>query len=160
MNRSRSLALSLVLARCCAAAAFGQTVPVAENLWRLLEQKDTDGNRRIIPYGWLSHQMLAWQGFRNYGLDADADRLAYRWLYTIAKNAHDYNGTIPEKYNVVTGSHEVFAEYGNVGTRFSYIAPEGFGWMNASYQVGMRFLSARSLETLRRLDTPPSDVPH
>ena len=33
----------------------------------------------------------------------------------IAKNAHDYNGVIPEKYNVVTGSHEVFVEYGNVG---------------------------------------------
>jgi hypothetical protein len=31
---------------------------------------------------------------------------------------------IPEKYNVVTGSHDVFVEYGNVGTKFSYIAPD------------------------------------
>ena len=45
---------------------------------------------------------------------------------------HDFNGTIPEKYCVVTGSHDVFVEYGNVGTKFSYIAPEGFGWVNAS----------------------------
>lgn len=107
------------------------------------------------PFGWPPDQMLAWQGLKNYGLDADAERLAYRWLYTIAKNAHDYNGTIPEKYNVVTGSHEVFAEYGNVGTKFAYIAPEGFGWMNASFEVGARFLSAPRREALERLEPPP-----
>ncbi|HXS69570.1 MAG TPA: trehalase family glycosidase, partial [Candidatus Polarisedimenticolia bacterium] len=50
------------------------------------------------PYGWPPHQILAWQALKNYGMSADAERLAYRWLYTIAKNAHDYNGTIPEKY--------------------------------------------------------------
>jgi hypothetical protein len=27
---------------------------------------------------------------------------------------------IPEKYNVVTGSHDVFVEYVNVGTKFSF----------------------------------------
>jgi alpha,alpha-trehalase len=109
------------------------------------------------PYGWPPHQMLAWQGLKNYGLNADAERLAYRWLYTIAKNAHDYNGTIPEKYNVVTGSHEVFVEYGNVGTKFAYIAPEGFGWMNASFQVGVAFLSPKRLKDLQELKPPPTD---
>ncbi|HEX5399682.1 MAG TPA: trehalase family glycosidase [Verrucomicrobiae bacterium] len=107
------------------------------------------------PYGWAPHQMLAWQGFRNYGFNADASRLAYRWLYCIAKNAHDYNGVIPEKYNVVTGSHDVFVEYGNVGTKFSYIAPEGFGWMNASFEVGLTFLSPNQLADLRTLTPPP-----
>ena len=38
--------------------------------------------------------------------------------------------------------HAVFAEYGNVGTEFDYIAGEGFGWMNASFQVGAKRLSA------------------
>jgi alpha,alpha-trehalase len=108
------------------------------------------------PYGWPPHQILAWQGLRNYGLHADAGRLAYRWLYTIARNAHDYNGTIPEKYNVVTGSHDVFVEYGNVGTKFSYIAPEGFGWMNASFELGFNSLSPAHLAALRRLDRPDS----
>ncbi|HWI57991.1 MAG TPA: trehalase family glycosidase, partial [Bacillota bacterium] len=108
------------------------------------------------PYGWPPHQMLAWQGLKQFGLEAEAERLAYRWLYTIAQNAHDFNGTIPEKYNVVTGSHEVFVEYGNVGTRFAYIAPEGFGWMNASFQVGLKFLSPGRLQDLRNLKTPPS----
>jgi alpha,alpha-trehalase len=114
-----------------------------------------DARQWDYPYGWAPHQMIAWQGFKNYGLETDAGRLAYRWLYTIAKNAHDYNGMIPEKYNVVTGSHDVFVEYGNVGTKFSYIATEGFGWMNASFEVGMNFLSPAQLADLHAL-VPPS----
>jgi alpha,alpha-trehalase len=113
-----------------------------------------DARQWDYPFGWPPHQMLAWQGLRNYGMDSDAEQLAYRWLYTIAKNAHDFNGTIPEKYNVVTGSHGVFVEYGNVGTKFSYIAPEGFGWMNASFEVGMNYLSATRLGELRDLKSP------
>ena len=108
------------------------------------------------PYGWAPHQMLAWQAFQNYGLDDDAKRLAYRWLYTITKNAHDFNGTIPEKYNVVTGSHDVFVEYGNVGTKFAYIATEGFGWMNASFEVGLTFLSPAQTVDLHVLRPPPA----
>jgi alpha,alpha-trehalase len=108
------------------------------------------------PYGWAPHQMLAWQGLKNYGFNAEADGLAYRWLYCIAKNAHDYDGVIPEKYNVVTGSHEVFVEYGNVGTKFDYITPEGFGWMNASFEVGPDYLSAKSLANLEKLKPPPA----
>jgi alpha,alpha-trehalase len=108
-----------------------------------------------FPFGWPPHQMLAWQGLRNCGLEANAERLAYRWLYTIVKNAHDFNGTIPEKFNVETGSHEVFAEYGNVGAKFDYIAPEGFGWMNASFEVGLTFLTERRLDDLRKLQPPP-----
>jgi alpha,alpha-trehalase len=113
-----------------------------------------DARQWDYPFGWPPHQILAWQGLKNYGMDSEVERLAYRWLYTIAKNAHDYNGTIPEKYNVVTGSHDVFVEYGNVGTKFSYIAPEGFGWMNASFQVGVNYLSAARLKELRELKPP------
>lgn len=113
-----------------------------------------DARQWDYPYGWAPHQMLAWQALKNYGRDADAGRLAYRWLYCIAKNAHDYNGVIPEKYNVVTGSHDVFVEYGNVGTKFSYLAPEGFGWMNASFEVGMNYLSPGQLADLRELKPP------
>jgi alpha,alpha-trehalase len=106
------------------------------------------------PYGWAPHQMLAWQGLANYGFNAEAAQLAYRWLYAIAKNAHDYDGVIPEKYNVVTGSHEVFVEYGNVGTKFDYITQEGFGWTDASFEVGVNFLSAKDRTDLEKL-TPP-----
>ena len=108
------------------------------------------------PYGWPPHQILAWQGLKNYGLDAEAGDLAYRWIYTIAKNAHDYDGVIPEKYDVVTGSHDVFVEYGNVGTKFDYITTEGFGWMDASFEIGLTCLSTNQMDDLRALKPPPA----
>ena len=107
------------------------------------------------PTGWAPHQIMAWQGLKNYGQNAAAGRLAYRWMYAITQNAHDFNGMIPEKFNVVTGSHDVFAEYGNVGTKFAYIATEGFGWMNASFEVGLTFLTPDQLSALHHLQPPP-----
>ena len=123
------------------------------------ESLDSVRNRRSerqwdYPNGWAPHQMLAWQGMINYGHDAIAHRLIYRWLYTITRNAADYNGTIPEKLDVVKRSHQVFAEYGNVGTKFSYITREGFGWMNASYQVGLDLLPGNLRDYLERLIPP------
>ncbi|MDE2143433.1 MAG: trehalase, partial [Elusimicrobia bacterium] len=109
------------------------------------------------PYGWAPHQILAWRGLERYGFGDDARRLAYRWLWTIVKNARDYDGTVPEKYDVVKASHQVFAEYGNVGTKFSYITKEGFGWMNASYELGLKILTPDQLSALRAL-TPPDRV--
>jgi alpha,alpha-trehalase len=106
------------------------------------------------PYGWVPHQMLAWSGFSQYGYDDAAQRLSYRWLYTVTKNAVDYNGAVPEKLNVVQRSHDVFAEYGNVGTVFEHMPAEGFGWMNASYQVGLTYLSPELRERLNALVPP------
>jgi len=106
------------------------------------------------PNGWPPHQILIWEGLRKYGFEETAQRLAYRWLYTITRNAVDYNGTIPEKLDVVKRSHRVFAEYGNVGTKFSYITREGFGWMNASYQVGLGILPKELVDSLDRLIPP------
>ena len=106
------------------------------------------------PNGWAPHQMIVWQGLLNYGFDTVASRLAYRWLYTITSNAVNYNGTIPEKFDVVQRTHRVFAEYGNVGTTFSYITREGFGWTNASYQVGLGLLSPPLRDDLNLLIPP------
>lgn len=106
------------------------------------------------PHGWAPHQMLAWQGLINYGYDSIAHRLIYRWLYTITLNATNYNGTVAEKFDVVNRSHQLFAEYGNVGTKFSYITREGFGWTNASYQIGFSLLPQDLREKLNRLIPP------
>jgi alpha,alpha-trehalase len=107
-----------------------------------------------FPFGWPPHQMIIWQGLINYGYDDLAQELIYRWLWMITKNASDYNGTIPEKYNVVNASHHVFAEYGNQGTEFEYIAREGFGWMNASYQLGLQLLNDKMKKKLNALEEP------
>ncbi len=66
----------------------------------------------------------------------------------------DYNGTVPEKYDVVKRTHEVFAEYGNVGTKFAYITREGFGWMNASYQLGLKALPDDAVKDLKKIKPP------
>ncbi|KAI8976896.1 neutral trehalase [Pilobolus umbonatus] len=93
-----------------------------------------------FPFGWAPHQILAWQGLENYGMKGVADRLAYRWLYMITKSFVDFNGVVPEKYDVVSLSHKVQVEYGTVGIDFQYVPREGFGWMNASYQIGLSML--------------------
>ncbi|MGB3608311.1 trehalase family glycosidase, partial [Psychroserpens sp.] len=106
------------------------------------------------PNGWAPHQMMIWKGLQNYGYNKEAEELIYRWLFMITKNAMDYNGTIPEKYDVVDATHKVFAEYGNVGTDFEYITKEGFGWMNASYQYGYALLSEKLREDLNAMVAP------
>tara|TARA_Y100000815_G_scaffold245584_2_gene244544 strand:+ start:24185 stop:26053 length:1869 start_codon:yes stop_codon:yes gene_type:complete len=106
------------------------------------------------PNGWAPHQMMIWKGLYQYGFENEAQELIYRWLYMITKNAVDYNGTIPEKYDVVSATHKVFAEYGNVGTEFQYITQEGFGWMNASFQYGLSLLKPSYREKLNQLITP------
>lgn len=111
------------------------------------------------PNGWAPHQMLAWTGLLQHGFIQDAQRLAYRWLLLIAENAANFHGTVPEKFDVVARSHRVFAEYGNVGTEFSYIATEGFGWMNASFLVGLDVLSPEQRALLTALKPTESVFP-
>lgn len=108
------------------------------------------------PNGWAPHQMMIWKGLLNYGFYTEAQELIYRWLFMITKSAVDYNGTIPEKFDVVEATHKVFAEYGNVGINFQYMSPGGFGWMNASYQYGLSLLNTENIQKLNNLSAPKS----
>ncbi len=116
--------------------------------------KDHPQTQWDYPFGWAPHQMLVWRGLKDYGFGKIAQELAYRWLYTITINAYNYNGTIAEKYDMVSRSSQVFAEYGNVGTKFSFITRQGFGWTNASYVVGLTYLSKKLIADLDRLIPP------
>ncbi|HEX6272529.1 MAG TPA: trehalase family glycosidase, partial [Polyangiaceae bacterium] len=122
--------------------------PLTKSLAGVPSQATLPARQWEAPSGWAPHQMLAWAGLRRHGFPADAERLAYRWLGTIVKNAAEYHGTVPEKFDVKERSHRVFAEYGNVNTTFSYIADEGFGWMNASFTVGWNELDAEARAAL------------
>lgn len=106
------------------------------------------------PFGWAPHQMIAWEGLRRYGMDEDARRLAYRWTYMIAMNAARSNGAIVEKYDVVARSIDASAEYGNVGSRFRLVPDGGFGWTNASFQVGVSLLTDDERRDLNALVPP------
>jgi alpha,alpha-trehalase len=119
--------------------------------------KDRPQRQWDYPNGWAPHQMMIWRGLDQYGFSDLLQECVYRWLYMITRNAVDYNGTIPEKYDVVAATHKVFAEYGNVGTEFEYITQEGFGWMNASYQYGLSQLEDGFRNALNAL-TPPEKL--
>jgi alpha,alpha-trehalase len=85
-----------------------------------------DTHQWDFPYAWAPHQILAWDGMRNYGYHREAARLAYRWLHIITKMYVDY-GAVVEKYDVmnIVDGHKVFAEYGNQGLVFHGFAREG-----------------------------------
>jgi alpha,alpha-trehalase len=106
------------------------------------------------PYGWPPHQILAWEGLARYDMRARGERWAEAWVSAMTKNARDFNGMVTEKYDVEKASHEAFAEYGNVGSQFSYITKEGFGWTNASYQLGTRYLAPERLRALEEATVP------
>lgn len=79
------------------------------------------------PYGWAPQQMLAWTGLKRYQYDAEAERLAYKWLHMMTTAFVDFNGVVVEKYNVCEpiAPHKVDAEYGNQGLNFQGVALEG-----------------------------------
>ncbi len=106
------------------------------------------------PYAWAPHQMLIWQSLLNYDFNEKAQELIYRWLWLIVKTAVEYNGTIPEKFDVKDCTHEVNIEYGNVGTGFKYMTNGGFGWTNASYKLGISLLETKYINYLDELKDP------
>jgi alpha,alpha-trehalase len=73
-------------------------------------------------------QLIAVEGLRRYGDSKDADLASQRFLSMVAENFRR-EGTIREKYNVVTCSSETLV---NVGYSQNQI---GFGWTNGAYLV-------------------------
>lgn len=78
------------------------------------------------PFGWAPIQLLAVEGMRRYGHDAEADRISIAFLSMVLEN-FESDKTIREKYNVVTRSSET-------NVRAGYAANVvGFGWTNAAF---------------------------
>jgi alpha,alpha-trehalase len=78
------------------------------------------------PFGWAPPNWVGVAGLDAAGFREDARRLAAKWDATVDEGfAHD--GTIREKYNVVSGN-------ANVQVKTGYKSNEiGFGWTNAVY---------------------------
>lgn len=117
------------------------------------------------PFAWAPHQMLTWEGLLNPNPHSPqekvtfpdiARRLAYRWCYLITLAFVDFNGIVVEKYDATSSTqpHKVEAEYGNQGSGFKGVATEGFGWVNASYVVGVGLLSVRERRALGLVSDP------
>jgi alpha,alpha-trehalase len=75
------------------------------------------------PYGWAPMQLIAVEGMLRYGARRDADRIAREWVSTVAGNFRR-EGTIREKYNVVTATSETAI---TAGYKQNVV---GFGWTN------------------------------
>ncbi|KAG0674711.1 alpha,alpha-trehalase nth1 [Pichia californica] len=108
------------------------------------------------PFAWAPHQILTWDGLKKYNRKDIAQRLSYRWLYLMTLSFVDFNGIVVEKYDATSERqpHKVEAEYGNQGSGFKGVATEGFGWVNASYLLGLKNLDILSKRALGMVTSP------
>ncbi|HET6181181.1 MAG TPA: trehalase family glycosidase [Candidatus Sulfotelmatobacter sp.] len=106
------------------------------------------GTQWDLPYGWGNIEMVAIDGLRKYGYNADADRVSYEFLSTVAENFRR-DGNIREKYNVVTRSSEAHVE---LGYEMNVV---GFGWTNAAFLELLHGLPKEMVERLEKEQDQP-----
>jgi len=88
---------------------------------------DVSGVQWDAPFGWAPVTWLAISGLERNGFHADAVRVSKKFSGTIMDNFLR-DGTIREKYNVVSGSANVQVA---AGYKSNVV---GFGWTNAVYR--------------------------
>src|SRR3984957_12501177 len=101
-----------------------------------------------LPYGWGNIEMVAIDALRRYGFHADADRVSYEFLRTVAENFRR-DGNIREKYNVVSRSSEAHVE---LGYEMNVV---GFGWTNAAFLELLHGLPKDMVDRLEREQSQP-----
>jgi len=119
---------------CVGIASPQQAARVVANL-KLFERAgglqtstNVSGSQWDAPFGWAPMQMIAVEGLRRYGYNAEADRITANFLSLILKEFAQHN-TIVEKYDVARRESEVAG-----GIKFGYdYNVIGFGWTNAAF---------------------------
>jgi alpha,alpha-trehalase len=101
-----------------------------------------------LPYGWGNIEMVAIDALRRYGFHADADRVSYEFLSTVAENFRR-DGNIREKYNLVSRSSEAHVE---LGYEMNVV---GFGWTNAAFLELLHGLPKEMAERLEQEQNQP-----
>jgi alpha,alpha-trehalase len=125
------------------AAAVAKNLAVFEQPGGLAMSPETSGVQWDYPYGWAPVQLLAIQGLRRYGYNAEADRLSHKFLSTVIEN-FQRDGTIREKYNVVTRSSESQVA---AGYQTNVI---GFGWTNGVFLELLHDLPKEAVAALEK----------
>jgi alpha,alpha-trehalase len=123
------------------AKAVVKNLEVFERPGGLAMSTEDSGAQWDLPYGWGNIEMLAVEGLRHYGFNADADRISYEFLSMVAENFRR-DGNIREKYNVVTRSSEAHVE---LGYSMNVV---GFGWTNAAFLELLHGLPPEMVERL------------
>jgi alpha,alpha-trehalase len=117
-----------------------------------LAMSDYDsGTQWDLPFGWAPTSWLAIKGLSQYGFTADASRISTKFSQTIRQN-FEHDGTIREKYNVVSGSANV-----EVATGYKSNVV-GFGWTNGVY-LEMNDLLTRPQKKAPTPSKQPEPVP-
>lgn len=125
------------------AARVAANLPKFEQPGGLQTSTLQTGNQWDAPFGWAPLQLIAVQGLRRYGYREAADRIAIKFL-TLVRDDYAKNGTIVEKYNVVTRSSDISG-----GVQFGYRTNEvGFGWTNGVFTT---LLDELDTETRQRV---------
>ena len=128
------------------AKAAVKNLPALEKPGGVAMSAEDTGAQWDLPYGWGNIEMIAVDGLRRYGFNADADRISYEFLSMVAEN-FSRDGNIREKYNVVTRSSEAHVE---LGYQMNVV---GFGWTNAAF---LELLHGLPKETVDRLEKEQS----
>jgi alpha,alpha-trehalase len=103
-----------------------------------LAMSDNDsGTQWDLPFGWAPTHWLAIKGLAQERLTGDASRIAGKFSQTILQNFLT-DGTIREKYNVVSGSANVAVA---TGYKSNVV---GFGWTNGVYLQMQDLLTHKS----------------
>jgi alpha,alpha-trehalase len=128
------------------ARAVMQHLPTFEKPGGLVMSPHETGGQWDFPYAWAPDQLVADEGIRRYGFSAEADRVSYEFLSTVAENFRR-DGTIREKYNAVTRSSETQV---TAGYHMNIV---GFGWTNGVFLALLRELPETSVTRLANEQT-------
>jgi alpha,alpha-trehalase len=101
------------------------------------------------PFGWAPIQLLAVEGMRHYGYNAEADRVSIEFLSTVLEN-FERDKTIREKYNVVTQSSDTNVKAGYAANVI------GFGWTNATFVELLHELPPNKIDHVAEAVGPPA----
>jgi alpha,alpha-trehalase len=138
------------------AASLRLHLPLFERSGGIAMSDFDSGTQWDMPFGWAPTTWLTIKGLSQYGLRSDAERIATKFSGTVLDNfLHD--GTIREKYNVVSGSANVAVA---TGYKSNVV---GFGWTNGVYlQINNLIAQSakrRAAASLSR-DYDPDSVPY
>jgi alpha,alpha-trehalase len=123
-----------------------QYLPTFEKPGGLVMSPHETGAQWDFPYAWAPDQLVADEGIRRYGFNAEADRVSYEFLSTVAENFRR-DGTIREKYNAVTRSSETQV---TAGYHMNIV---GFGWTNGVFLALLHQLPETSVTRLANEQT-------
>jgi alpha,alpha-trehalase len=100
-----------------------------------------------FPYGWAPIHLIAIEGLKRYGHNAEADRISFNFLHMVLED-FERTKTMFEKYDVVSRASKTRIR---VGYKENVI---GFGWTNGVFLELLHQLPAELTDKLRKLRAP------